>query len=184
MSISLNTLVVRSDDTSESLSPECVEEGKLRDELFNKKVMEDIINSFRLDIDDTYEKFTIRDIEAAHLAYGGKENDQYYHTLSGLFKNIKASTRGTPRLFVRPYHAYFLYKETSNTNVMVYLTLKNDHWVVVEEKKVAGNIIEYEQLKCEKKYFQKRKNSSNTNWIRSKLFSVFVKQNLYDLKSI
>lgn len=149
------TTIFNHAETNEELSPQCVEEGKIRDELFNQRIMADIIASFQLDIDSSYDKFTQRDIEAAHIVYGGKENDLYFLSLTKLFKNIATSTRGTPRLFVRPGNAYFLYKETTNTNVMVSLKLDEDRWIVIEEKRAKGNPIEYEQLKCEREYLKK-----------------------------
>jgi hypothetical protein len=155
MGLSLTTLFSNDEATLE-LSPECVEQGKIRDELFNEKIMADIIAGFKLDIDDSYGKFTIGDIDAAHLLYGGREDDPYYLSLAKLFHDIDVSTRGTPRLFVRPLHAYFLYKETTNKNVVVRLELEKDRWVVVEEKRMNGEAISYEQLKCEKDYLKKR----------------------------
>ncbi len=145
------------EQTSLELSPECIEQGKIRDELFNQRIMEDIISSFQLDIDTSYDKFTLRDLEASHRLYGGREDDSYYLSLEKLFQDLDVSTRGTPRLFVRPQHAYFLYKETSNTNVMVELKLEDKEWVVLEQRKVPGNTIEYEQLKCEIAYLKKVK---------------------------
>ncbi|RXJ04638.1 hypothetical protein DS745_02350 [Anaerobacillus alkaliphilus] len=156
MGISATTFF-SNEQTSLELSSECIEQGKIRDELFNQRIMEDIISSFNLDIDTSYDRFTFRDLEASHLLYGGREDDTHYQSLAKLFQNLDVSTRGTPRLFVRPHHAYFLYKETSNTNVMVELKLEENQWVVLEQRKVPGSPVEYEQLKCEIAYLKKAK---------------------------
>ncbi|MCT8138306.1 hypothetical protein H1D32_11425 [Anaerobacillus sp. CMMVII] len=161
MGVSFTTFF-SNEETTATLSPECLEQAKIRDELFNQNIMADIISSFDLDIDNSYDKFTLREIEAAHLLFGGRENDTYILSLTKLFNEIPKSTRGTPRLFVRPENAYFLYKETTNTNVMVRLKLEYDSWVVVEEKKVSGKPIELEQLKCEKDFLKMKNNKMET----------------------
>lgn len=155
MSISLNPIFHNGKDPLE-LSPQCIEEGKVRDEQFNSEIMADIIEGFELDIDNSYRKFTSRDIEAANLLYGGREDDPYFRSLIKLFNDLDVSTRGTPRLFVRPDNAYFLYKETNNTNVMVHLILENERWKVVEGKRLLGKPIEYSVLKCEEPLLKNR----------------------------
>lgn len=142
------------------LSQECLEKRKIRDKQYNKEIMGDIISSFNLDIDKSdYVELSSRDLGAAHIVYGGQIDDTYYNSLINLFDNL--SSRGEPRLFVRPLNAYFFYKDADNQNVMLRLKLENKKWVVAETKKKSGKLIEYKMLKCEKKYLKKRNEYEN-----------------------
>jgi hypothetical protein len=142
------------------LSPECIEKGKVRNNQFNKEIMEDVKSSFNLNIDEnSFVELSTRDLAAAHIIYGGRIYDTYYNSLINLFDNL--SSRGEPKLFVRPLNAYFLYKEIDNKNVMVWLRLENKKWVIVETKKTMGKPIEFRQLKCEKEYLKKRNEYEN-----------------------
>jgi hypothetical protein len=146
-----------------SLSPICIEEMKQRDESRNKLIMDDIISTFNLDIDDSnYFELTSKDLDASNLVYGGRVDDPYYNSLDQLFGS-SPSTQGTPRLYVRPLTAYFLYKEKDNTNVMVLLKLKDNKWEVVEKKREKGNDVKYIQVKCEKEYLKKRNEYEKKN---------------------
>lgn len=137
------------------LSPECIAKRLERDHEFNRKIMDDIISSSNLDIDESsYGELSFRDIGVANLIYGGRIDDTYYNSLIHHFYNL--SSRGEPRLFVRPLNAYFLYKGIDNKNVMIRLRLENTKWVMVERKEKDGNAIEYKLLKCENDYLKKR----------------------------
>lgn len=149
---------VQADDLTR-LSPDCLENRKIRDLEYNKALMKDIIAGLKLDIDDqSYTEVTDRGLDAAHIIYGGKEMDEVYQSLQQQF--IVAS-RGKPALFVRPAEAYLLYKQPDNTNVAVHLKLNNFKWEVVEKKKEKGNAINYKLLKCEKEYLKEKKEYYN-----------------------
>jgi hypothetical protein len=142
------------------LSPECLEKMKDRDENRNKVIMDDIISSFNLDIDESgYYELTYRDLDPSNL-YGGKIDDTYYNSLSKIFES-GGWTQGHPRLYVKPLSTYILYKEKDNTNVMVLLKLKDKKWEVVEKKKTEGQEIKFNKLKCEKEYLKKRNEYEN-----------------------
>ncbi|MFL6557964.1 MAG: hypothetical protein ACJ8MO_17850, partial [Bacillus sp. (in: firmicutes)] len=112
-----------------------------------------------LDIDSqNYLEVSDKDLDAAHLIYGGKEVDENYQSLHEQF--IVAS-RGKPTLFVKHSKAYLLYKTPDNTNVAVHLKLTDLKWVVVGKKKKEGNVIHYNLLKCEKEYLKKKREYSN-----------------------
>ncbi|WP_462410318.1 hypothetical protein [Neobacillus sp. Marseille-QA0830] len=137
------------------LTPDCLEQRKVRDEQFTNQVMKDVIATFNLDINEqSYSEISSRDLDAAHMIYGGKEKDDIYNSLK---KHFFVATRGNPKLFVRPQEAYVLYKEHDNTNVMVHLKLKDKKWSVTDRKKKQGNQIQYEILPCEKEYLKKKK---------------------------
>ncbi|WP_332699372.1 hypothetical protein [Halalkalibacter lacteus] len=143
------------------LSSECLEKMKYRNEKRNMVIMDDIISSFNLDIDESgYHELTYRDLDAANLVYGGKENDTYYNSLSKVFES-GGWTQGDPKLYVKPLTAYYLYKDKDNTNVMVLLKLKDKKWEIVEKKKTEGQEIKYNRLNCEKEYLKKRNEYEN-----------------------
>jgi len=156
--VTLCPLNTRAEDLPR-LSSDCLEEMKNRDFLYNKAVMRDIINELGLDIDSqNYLEVSDKDLDAAHLIYGGKEVDENYQSLHEQF--IVAS-RGKPTLFVKPSEAYLLYKKPDNTNVAVHLKLTDLKWVVVGKKKKEGNAIHYKLLKCEKEYIKKKREFSS-----------------------
>ncbi|MEH7119577.1 hypothetical protein V7128_19485 [Neobacillus vireti] len=150
----LNTLA----DELPRLSTNCLEEMKNRDVQYNKEIMEDIITELGLNIDNQkYIEVSDKDLDAAHLIYGGKEVDENYQSLHEQF--IVAS-RGKPTLYVKPREAYLLYKQPDNTNVAVHLKLSDLKWVVVGKKKKDGNIVHYKLLKCEQEYLKKKREYS------------------------
>lgn len=137
------------------LSVECIKKMEERDEQFTRLIMQDIISSFQLDIDEhAYIEVSFRELEAAKMIYNGKEKDDYYDSLK---KQFIVRSRGEPRLFIRPQEAYFLYKEPNNTDVMIHLQLIGTTWEEVDQKKKKGNNIEYKLLTCEKEYIEKKK---------------------------
>ncbi|WP_040209625.1 hypothetical protein [Neobacillus jeddahensis] len=137
------------------LSADCLKNMRNRDEQYNKTIMNDIITSLELDINEqSYIEVTDRGLDAANLIYGGKEIDEYYQSLHDQF--IVAS-RGKPTLFIKPAEAYLLYKQPDNTNVAVHLKLATLKWEVVEKKRKEGNAIDYKLLKCEKDYIKEKK---------------------------
>ncbi|MFE4524912.1 hypothetical protein ACFRCQ_22870 [Cytobacillus firmus] len=139
------------------LSQECLEKMKYRDQMRDKLIMEDVISSFNLDIDESgYEELTYRDLDASHLIYGGKENDSYYKSLRKIFETIPGWTQGHPKLYIKPLSAYFFYKKKDNTNVMVLLKLTDEKWEVVEKKETKGKEVKYKRVECEKEYLKKR----------------------------
>ncbi|UYX55302.1 hypothetical protein M3Y14_14890 [Bacillus thuringiensis] len=147
--------VVHSQTDVPKLSSECLEESKIRDEKYVKNIMKDIKSTFDLNIDDSsFMEVSQRDLEAAHLMYGGRENDSYYNSLTKVFSS--GGYRGDLRLYVKPFEAFLLYKEIDDTNVMKHLKLQKGEWVVIETKKKQGKIVEYRPLQCEKDYMNKR----------------------------
>ncbi|MGH0487160.1 hypothetical protein ACQVPJ_22525 [Bacillus mycoides] len=147
--------VVHSQSNAPRLSSDCLEESKIRDEKYVKNIMNDIISTFDLKIDEnSFWEISKRDLEAAHLMYGGRENDTYYNSLTKAFES--GGYRGEPRLFVKPLEAFLLYKEIDDTNVMKHLKLEKGEWIVTETKKKPGKIVEYKTLQCEKDYLKKR----------------------------
>ncbi|WP_042463337.1 hypothetical protein [Neobacillus dielmonensis] len=138
-----------------SLSEECLDARESRDEQFTNQVIKDVIATFNVDLDEhSYIEVSLKDLDAAHMIYGGKEKDEYYQSLK---KHFFVATRGNPRLFVRPQEAYLFYKEPDNTNVMIHLKLRGEKWSVVGKKKKTGSQIPYELLPCEKDYLKKKK---------------------------
>lgn len=137
------------------LTSDCLEKIQVRDEQFNNEIIEEIIASLKLDINDnSYHRMTDRDLETAHLLYGGREKDPYYQSLKAQFL---VASRGKPVLFVKPLEAYLLYKKPNNTNVAVHLNLTNDKWTVVKTKKKKGAALPFKLLKCEKAYLKKKR---------------------------
>lgn len=147
--------VVHSQSNAPRLSSDCLEESKIRDEKYVKNIMNDIISTFDLKIDEnSFWEISKRDLEAAHLMYGGRENDSYYNSLTKVYDS--GGYRGEPRLFVKAQEAFLLYKEIDDTNVMKHLKLEKGEWIVTETKKKQGKIVEYRPLQCEKDYLKKR----------------------------
>jgi hypothetical protein len=140
------------------LTSDCLEEMENRDLLYNKAIMKEIIAKLGLDIESqNYLEVTDKDLDAAHLIYGGKEVDENYQSLHMQF--IVAS-RGKPTLFVKPTEAYLLYKQPDNTDVAVHLKFSDLKWVAVGKKMQEGNIVHYKLLKCEKEYLKKKREYS------------------------
>ncbi|MGE6590190.1 hypothetical protein ACQKFU_11320 [Bacillus mycoides] len=147
--------VVHSQSNAPRLSSDCLEESKIRDEKYVKNIMKDIISTFDLKIDEnSFWEVSKRDLEAAHLMYGGRVDDSYYNSLTKIYDS--GGYRGEPRLFVRAQEAFLLYKEIDDTNVMKHLKIQKGEWVVIETKKKQGKIVEYRPLQCEKDYMNKR----------------------------
>ncbi|KXY32519.1 hypothetical protein AT269_09785 [Bacillus cereus] len=152
--------VVHSQSNAPRLSSDCLEESKIRDEKYVKNIMNDIISTFDLKIDEnSFWEISKRDLEAAHLMYGGRENDSYYNSLTKVYDS--GGYRGEPRLFVKEQEAFLLYKEIDDTNVMKRLNLEKGEWIVTETKKKQGKIVEYRPLQCEKDYLKKRNEYHN-----------------------
>ncbi|MEK4913240.1 hypothetical protein [Bacillus sp. FSL E2-8887] len=152
--------VVHSQSNAPRLSSNCLEESKIRDEKYVKNIMNDIISTFDLKIDEnSFWEISKRDLEAAHLMYGGRENDSYYNSLTKVYDS--GGYRGEPRLFVKAQEAFLLYKEIDDTNVMKRLNLEKGEWIVTETKKKQGKIVEYKPLQCEKDYLKKRNEYHN-----------------------
>ncbi|MED4683984.1 hypothetical protein P9452_09845 [Bacillus mycoides] len=152
--------VVHSQSNAPRLSSDCLEESKIRDEKYVKNIMNDIISTFDLKIDEnSFWEISKRDLEAAHLMYGGRENDSYYNSLTKVYDS--GGYRGEPRLFVKVQEAFLLYKEIDDTNVMKRLNLEKGEWIVTETKKKQGKIVEYRPLQCEKDYLKKRNEYHN-----------------------
>ncbi|AJH21634.1 hypothetical protein EXW32_15270 [Bacillus mycoides] len=152
--------VVHSQSNAPRLSSDCLEESKIRDEKYVKNIMNDIISTFDLKIDEnSFWEISKRDLEAAHLMYGGRENDSYYNSLTKVYDS--GGYRGEPRLFVKAQEAFLLYKEIDDTNVMKRLNLEKGEWIVTETKKKQGKIVEYRPLQCEKDYLKKRNEYHN-----------------------
>lgn len=152
--------VVHSQSNAPRLSADCLEESKIRDEKYVKNIMKDIISTFDLKIDEnSFWEVSKRDLEAAHLMYGGRVDDSYYNSLTKIYDS--GGYRGEPRLFVRAQEAFLLYKEIDDTNVMKRLNLEKGEWIVTETKKKQGKIVEYKPLQCEKDYLKKRNEYHN-----------------------
>ncbi|MEK5202578.1 hypothetical protein NST55_14835 [Bacillus sp. FSL R10-2789] len=152
--------VVHSQSNAPRLSSDCLEESEIRDEKYVKNIMNDIISTFDLKIDEnSFWEISKRDLEAAHLMYGGRENDSYYNSLTKVYDS--GGYRGEPRLFVKAQEAFLLYKEIDDTNVMKRLNLEKGEWIVTETKKKQGKIVEYRPLQCEKDYLKKRNEYHN-----------------------
>ncbi|SCM95422.1 Uncharacterized protein BWINRASL_02834 [Bacillus mycoides] len=154
--------VVHSQTDAPELSSDCLEESKIRDEKYAKNIIQDIKSTFNLNIDEnSFWEVSKRDLEAAHLMYGGKENDSYYNSLTKIYDS--GGFRGQPSLFVRAQEAFLLYKEIDDTNVMkrLNLNLEKGEWIVTETKKKQGKIVEYKPLQCEKDYLKKRNEYHN-----------------------
>ncbi|MFF1992048.1 hypothetical protein ACFVWC_12275 [Bacillus mycoides] len=152
--------VVHSQSNAPRLSSDCLEESKIRDEKYVKNIMNDIISTFDLKIDEnSFWEVSKRDLEAAHLMYGGRVDDSYYNSLTKVYDS--GGYRGEPRLFVKAQEAFLLYKEIDDTNVMKRLNLEKGEWIVTETKKKQGKIVEYRPLQCEKDYLKKRNEYHN-----------------------
>ncbi|MGH0515415.1 hypothetical protein [Bacillus cereus] len=152
--------VVHSQSDASSLSSDCLEERKVRDEKYVKNIMRDIRSTFNLNFDEnSFWEVDKRDLEAAHFMYGGRVDDTYYNSLTKVFES--GGYRGEPRLFVKPLEAFLLYKEIDDTNVIKHLELEKGEWVVTETKKKQGKMVEYKPLQCEKDYLKKRNEYHN-----------------------
>ncbi|QOK30103.1 hypothetical protein IIE26_27450 (plasmid) [Cytobacillus oceanisediminis] len=157
LSLTLISPIFSDAEEKPKLSQECLEKMKYRDQMRDMLIMEDVISSFNLDIDESgYDELTYRDLDASHLIYGGKENDSYYKSLRKIFETVPGWTQGHPKLYIKPLSAYFLYKKKDNTNVMVLLKLNDEKWEVVEKKETKGKEVKYKRVKCEKEYLKKR----------------------------
>ncbi|WP_242239927.1 hypothetical protein [Bacillus cereus group sp. BfR-BA-01309] len=154
--------VVHSQTDAPELSSDCLEKRKIRDEKYVKNIMKDIQSTFDLNIDEhSFWEVSQRDLDAAHLMYGGRENDSYYNSLTKIYES--GGFRGQPSLFVKAQEAYLLYKEVDDTNVMKHLELnvEKGEWIVTETKKKQGKIVEFKPLQCEKDYLKKRNEYHN-----------------------
>ncbi|HDR3889271.1 TPA: hypothetical protein QCO65_003712 [Bacillus cereus] len=154
--------VVHSQSDAPSLSSDCLKERKVRDEKYVKNIMRDIRSTFNLNFDEnSFWEVSKKDLEAAHVMYGGRVDDTYYNSLTKVFES--GGYRGEPRLFVKPLEAFVLYKEIDDTNVIKHLELEKGEWVVTETKKKQGKKVEYKPLQCEKDYLKKRNEYHNMN---------------------
>ncbi|MBM6648274.1 hypothetical protein [Bacillus sp. RIT 809] len=154
--------VVHSQSDAPSLSSDCLEERKTRDEKYVKNIMKDIQSTFNLNFDEnSFWEVSKKDLEAAHFMYGGRVDDTYYNSLTKVFES--GGYRGEPSLFVRAQEAFVLYKEIDDTNVIKHLELEKGEWVVTETKKKQGKMVEYKPLQCEKDYLKKRNKYHNMN---------------------
>ncbi|QWG45517.1 hypothetical protein EXW31_15085 [Bacillus mycoides] len=152
--------VVHSQSDAPSLSSDCLKERKVRDEKYVKNIMRDIRSTFNLNFDEnSFWEVSKKDLEAAHVMYGGRVDDTYYNSLTKVFES--GGYRGEPRLFVKPLEAFVLYKEIDDTNVIKHLELEKGEWVVTETKKKQGKMVEYKPLQCEKDYLKKRNEYHN-----------------------
>lgn len=154
--------VVHSQSDAPRLSSDCLEERKIRDEKYVKNIMQDIKSTFNLNIDEhSFWEVSKRDLEAAHLMYGGKENDSYYNSLTKIYDS--GGFREQPSLFVTAQEAFLLYKEKDNINVMKHLNLdvEKGEWVVIKTKKKKGKKVKFKPLQCEKDYLKKRNEYHN-----------------------
>lgn len=75
--------VVHSQTDAPELSSDCLEKRKIRDDKHVKNIISDIKSTFNLKIDEhSFLEVSKRDLDAAYLIYGGKENDSYYNSLT------------------------------------------------------------------------------------------------------
>ncbi|ASZ17354.1 hypothetical protein CK938_12450 [Bacillus cereus] len=154
--------VVHSQSDAPRLSSDCLEERKIRDEKYMKNIIQDIKSTFNLNIDEhSFWEVSKRDLEAAHLMYGGKENDSYYNSLTKIYDS--GGFREQPSLFVTAQEAFLLYREKDNINVMKHLNLdvEKGEWVVIKTKKKKGKKVKFKPLQCEKDYLKKRNEYHN-----------------------
>ncbi|EJS69367.1 hypothetical protein CN425_09575 [Bacillus cereus] len=152
--------IVHSESDAPRLSPDCLEKSKMRDDKYVEHIMKDIKTTFHLNFDENgFWEVSKKDLEAAHLMYGGREKDTYYNSLTRAFES--GGYRGEPRLFVKPLEAFLLYKEIDDTNVIKHLELEKGEWIVTETKRKPGKIVEYRPLQCEKDYLKKRNEYHN-----------------------
>lgn len=154
--------VVHSQSEAPRLSSDCLEERKIRDEKYVKNIIQDIKSTFNLNIDEhSFWEVSKRDLEAAHLMYGGKENDSYYNSLTKIYDS--GGFREQPSLFVTAQEAFLLYKEKDNINVMKHLNLdvEKGQWLVIKTKKKKGKKVKFKPLQCEKDYMKKRNEYHN-----------------------
>ncbi|MEE3946964.1 hypothetical protein COO17_20015 [Bacillus wiedmannii] len=154
--------VVHSQTDAPELSSDCLEKRKIRDEKYVKKIMRDIQSTFDLNIDEhSFWEVSQRDLDAAHLMYGGRENDSYYNSLTKICDSGGFSEQ--PSLFVSAQEAFLLYKEKDNINVMKHLNLdvEKGEWIVIETKKKKGKKVKFKPLQCEKDYIKKRNEYHN-----------------------
>lgn len=154
--------VVHSQSDAPRLSSDCLEERKIRDEKYMKNIIQDIKSTFNLNIDEhSFWEVSKRDLEAAHLMYGGKENDSYYNSLTKIYDS--GGFREQPSLFVTAQEAFLLYREKDNINVMKHLNLdvEKGEWVVIKMKKKKGKKVKFKPLQCEKDYLKKRNEYHN-----------------------
>lgn len=78
--------VVHSQSDAPSLSSDCLEERKVRDEKYVKNIMRDIRSTLNLNFDEnSFWEVDKRDLEAAHFMYGGRVDDTYYNSLTKIF---------------------------------------------------------------------------------------------------
>ncbi|MGE1127583.1 hypothetical protein [Bacillus wiedmannii] len=154
--------VVHSQTDALELSSDCLEKRKIRDEKYVKNIMKDIQSTFDLNIDEhSFWEVSQRDLDAAYLMYGGRENDSYYNSLTKIYDSGGFSEQ--PSLFVRAQEAFLLYKEKENINVMKHLNLdvEKGEWIVIETKKKKGKKVKFKPLQCEKDYLKKRNEYHN-----------------------
>ena len=75
-----------------------------------KNIIQDIKSTFNLNIDEhSFGEVSKRDLEVAHLMYGGKENDSYYTSLTKIYDSGGFSEQ--PSLFVRAQEAFYFIKK-------------------------------------------------------------------------
>lgn len=143
--------VVHSQTDVPELSSDCLEKRKIRDDKHVKNIICDIKSTFNLNIDEhSFLEVSKKNLEAAHLMYGGRENDSYYNSLTKIYDSGGFSEQ--PSLFVSAQEAFLLYKEKDNINVMKRLKLDSEkgEWIVIETKKKKGKKVKFKPLQCEK----------------------------------
>lgn len=131
--------VVHSQTDAPELSSDCLEKRKIRDDKHVKNIISDIKSTFNLNIDEnSFWEVSKRNLEAAHLMYGGRENDSHYNSLTKIYDSGGFSEQ--PSLFVSAQEAFLLYKEKDTINVMkrLKLDIEKGEWIVIETKKKKG----------------------------------------------
>ena len=154
--------VVHSQTNAPELSSDCLEKRKIRDDKHVKNIISDIKSTFNLNIDEhSFWEVSKRNLEAAHLMYGGRENDSHYNSLTKIYDSGGFSEQ--PSLFVSAQEAFLLYKEKDTINVMkrLKLDIEKGEWIVIETKKKKGKKVKFKPLQCEKDYLKKRNEYHN-----------------------
>ncbi|PGS27988.1 hypothetical protein COC59_06270 [Bacillus cereus] len=154
--------VVHSQIDAPEISSDCLEKRKIRDDKHVKNIISDIKSTFNLNIDEnSFWEVSKRNLEAAHLMYGERENDSHYNSLTKIYDSGGFSEQ--PSLFVSAQEAFLLYKEKDTINVMkrLKLDIEKGEWIVIETKKKKGKKVKFKPLQCEKDYLKKRNEYHN-----------------------
>ncbi|WP_078547987.1 hypothetical protein [Litchfieldia alkalitelluris] len=147
--IFLNTLVVQHVlAKNNDLSEDCIESIELERNKFHGVVMQDVLSSYDIKINEIDEVLTydINDLRKISILTGKTESH-----LESIIQQFETISFGHKKLyfFNKDFdHAFVMYKNPQYNNVMVKMKRGEEKWSVEETKVVEGKKIDFKKVDC------------------------------------